>query len=40
MVHTQMFSAARKTVEMINRIYPLRKCDKLKKELCLILSYS
>ena len=28
-------SAARKTVEMINRIYPLRKCDKLKKELCL-----
>lgn len=27
--------AARKTVEMINRIYPLRKCDKLKKELCL-----
>ena len=28
-------AAARKTVEMINRIYPLRKCDKLKKELCL-----
>ena len=28
-------SAARKTVNMINRIYPLRKCDKLKKELCL-----
>lgn len=27
--------AARKTVEMINRIYPLRKCDKLKKEVCL-----
>ena len=27
--------AARKTVNMINRIYPLRKCDKLKKELCL-----
>ena len=28
-------SAARKTVNMINRIYPLRKCEKLKKELCL-----
>ena len=28
-------SAARKTVNMINRIYPLRKCDNLKKELCL-----
>ncbi len=28
-------SAARKTVNMINRIYPLRKCDKLKKDLCL-----
>lgn len=27
--------AARKTVNMINRIYPLRKCDKLKKEVCL-----
>ena len=27
--------AARKTVEMINRIYPLRKCEKLKKEVCL-----
>lgn len=27
--------AARKTVNMINRIYPLRKCDKLKKEICL-----
>lgn len=27
--------AARKTVNMINRIYPLRKCDNLKKELCL-----
>ena len=26
---------ARKTCEIINRIYPLRKCDKLKKELCL-----
>ena len=28
-------SAARKTVNMINRVYPLRKCEKLKKELCL-----
>lgn len=28
-------AAARKTVEMINRLYPLRKCEKLKKELCL-----
>ena len=28
-------NAARKTVNMINRIYPLRKCDKLKKDLCL-----
>lgn len=28
-------SAARKTVNMINRVYPLRKCDKLKKDLCL-----
>lgn len=27
--------AARKTVNMINRIYPLRKCDRLKKDLCL-----
>ena len=27
--------AARKTVEIINRLYPLRKCDKLKKEVCL-----
>ena len=27
--------SARKTCEIINRIYPLRKCDKLKKELCL-----
>ncbi len=27
--------AARQTVEIINRIYPLRKCDKLKKEVCL-----
>jgi len=28
-------TAARKTVNMINRIYPLRKCEHLKKELCL-----
>ena len=28
-------NAARKTVNVINRIYPLRKCDKLKKDLCL-----
>ncbi len=27
--------AARRTVEMLNRIYPLRKCDNLKKDLCL-----
>ncbi len=27
--------AARKTVNMINRIYPLRKCENLKKDLCL-----
>ncbi|MBR3049801.1 MAG: excinuclease ABC subunit UvrC [Bacilli bacterium] len=27
--------AARKTVNMINRLYPLRKCDRLKKDLCL-----
>ena len=27
--------AARQTVEIINRIYPLRKCEKLKKEVCL-----
>ncbi len=27
--------AARKTVNMLNRIYPLRKCENLKKELCL-----
>ena len=27
--------SARKTVEMLNRIYPLRKCNKLKKDLCL-----
>ncbi len=27
--------AARKTVEMLNRIYPLRKCNNLKKDLCL-----
>lgn len=28
-------SAARKTVNIINRIYPLRKCANLKKEVCL-----
>lgn len=28
-------TSARKTVEIINRMYPLRKCDKLKKEVCL-----
>ena len=28
-------TAARKTVNMINRIYPLRKCENLKKETCL-----
>lgn len=28
-------TAARCTVNMINRIYPLRKCNNLKKELCL-----
>ncbi len=28
-------TAARKTVDIINRIYPLRKCDNLKKDLCL-----
>ena len=28
-------AAARKTVNVVNRIYPLRKCDKLKKDLCL-----
>ncbi len=28
-------TAARKTVNMINRIYPLRKCEHLKKEACL-----
>ncbi len=27
--------AARKTVNIINRIYPLRKCDKMPKEVCL-----
>ena len=27
--------AARRTVNMINRLYPLRKCDKLKQDLCL-----
>ena len=28
-------TAARRTVEIINRIYPLRKCSNLKKEVCL-----
>ena len=28
-------NAARKTVDMLNRIYPLRKCEHLKKEVCL-----
>lgn len=28
-------TAARKTVNMINRIYPLRKCENVKKEVCL-----
>ena len=28
-------TAARKTVNMLNRIYPLRKCEQLKKEVCL-----
>ena len=28
-------SAARRTVEIINRIYPLRKCNSLKKDVCL-----
>ena len=28
-------SAARKTVNIINRLYPLRKCERLKKDLCL-----
>ncbi len=28
-------NAARKTVNMLNRLYPLRKCENLKKELCL-----
>lgn len=28
-------SAARETVNMLNRLYPLRKCEHLKKELCL-----
>lgn len=27
--------AARQTVDILNRLYPLRKCDNLKKELCL-----
>ena len=28
-------TAARRTVEIINRVYPLRKCTNLKKEVCL-----
>ena len=28
-------TSAKRTVNMLNRIYPLRKCDKLKKEVCL-----
>lgn len=28
-------TSARNTVNLINRIYPLKKCDKLKKDLCL-----
>ena len=28
-------TAARKTVNMLNRLYPLRKCEHLKRELCL-----
>lgn len=28
-------TAARKTVNIINRMYPLRKCDNLKKDVCL-----
>ena len=28
-------TAARKTVDIINRLYPLRKCERLGKELCL-----
>ena len=28
-------SAARKTVNIINRVYPLRKCETLKKDVCL-----
>lgn len=28
-------TSARSTVDIINRIYPLRKCDNLKKDLCL-----
>ncbi len=27
--------AARRTVDMLNRLYPLRKCENLKKDLCL-----
>ena len=28
-------TSARKTVEMLGRMYPLRKCDRLKKDVCL-----
>lgn len=28
-------SAARKTVNIVNRLYPLRKCENMKKEVCL-----
>lgn len=28
-------TSARRTVEIINRMYPLRKCERLKKEVCL-----
>ena len=28
-------SAARSTVDMLNRLYPLRKCETLKKDVCL-----
>ncbi len=27
--------SAKRTVEMLNRVYPLRKCERLKKEVCL-----
>ncbi len=28
-------TSARQTVEIINRIYPLRKCETLQKDVCL-----